>query len=268
MASPTYLTYLFWSSFTLLTLAYLAVFFFPRGFRYLLGLGALSQLTLLICRGWLIGFFPLTNKFESFYAFSLSVFLVLLYRSCRGTKFCAPTSASKAYIGILMFLGWAFLLASCFFPQKISFAPPLMLTVWYVFHVPLSFFAYALWGSSAAAAAMCMGRGTLRVPNEGGTFNVPLHKIRDNDALYGFILWSVSMIFGGIWGYVAWGSYFLWDPKVVWSVVLWFFYASYIHLDAWPEMEKRKNLLAILGLVAVLITYVGTSFFAKSSHSF
>jgi ABC-type transport system involved in cytochrome c biogenesis permease subunit len=266
MTTPLYLPYLFWSSFTLLTLAYLAVFFFPRGFRYLLALGALSQLTLLICRGWLIGFFPLTNKFESFYAFSLSVFLVLLYRTSRGTLQRAPT---KAYHSILMFLGWGFLLASCFFPQKISFAPPLMLTVWYVFHVPLSFFAYALWGSSAAAGVVDWGRGTLRVPNQGGTCNVPLlAKIRDDDALYGFILWSVSMIFGGIWGYVAWGSYFLWDPKVVWSVVLWFFYASYIHLDAWPEMESKKNLLAIIGLAAVLITYVGTSFFAKSSHSF
>jgi ABC-type transport system involved in cytochrome c biogenesis permease subunit len=85
---------------------------------------------------------------------------------------------------------------------------------------------------------------------------------------YGLIAISISMIFGGLWGFVAWGSYFLWDPKLLWSVIIWFFYATCIHLDYWPEARKFKTPLALVGFVILLTTYVGTSFFARSSHSF
>jgi len=31
----------------------------------------------------------------------------------------------------------------------------------------------------------------------------------DGHAFWGWCVFSVSMVFGGIWGYVAWGAYFL-----------------------------------------------------------
>ena len=58
-------------------------------------------------------------------------------------------------------------------------------------------------------------------------------------ALKGFALWSLSMIFGGFWGVVAWGAYFMWDVKIIWSVILWFHYASFIHLHLTPSLFPR-----------------------------
>ena len=80
------------------------------------------------------------------------------------------------------------------------------------------------------------------------------------------------MVCGGIWGVLAWGAYFLWDPKVLWSVILWFHYATFIHLRYTPSLKQRywiRPTLALVGFAFVLIAYVGTSFFfGRSSHSF
>jgi ABC-type transport system involved in cytochrome c biogenesis permease subunit len=94
----------------------------------------------------------------------------------------------------------------------------------------------------------------------------------DRLALLGLALWSLSMVTGGVWGVVAWGAYFLWDPKVIWSVILWFHYAAFVHVKLTPSMQERawaRPALAAVGFLFVLVAYVGTSFFfGRSSHAF
>lgn len=201
-------------------------------------------------RGIAIGYFPLTNKFESFSAFAIATFIILLIYS---------KTESRIYRLTLFGVGYGFFWAAAIFPKGLSYAPPLMLTIWYVLHVPLSFFCYALWVSAmAAAVARCFTSGEKRRYDQ----------IIDDGFQYGLIVFSVSMIFGGLWGFVAWGAYFLWDAKVVWSVIIWFFYATCLHLDYWPAAKRFKPLVAMLGFVILIMTYVGTSFFIGSSHSF
>ena len=47
--------------------------------------------------------------------------------------------------------------------------------------------------------------------------------------LLGYVLFSIAMIFGGIWAYLAWGTYWLWTPKELWTTIVWFFYSLYLH---------------------------------------
>jgi ABC-type transport system involved in cytochrome c biogenesis permease subunit len=77
------------------------------------------------------------------------------------------------------------------------------------------------------------------------------------------------MIFGGIWGYYAWGTYWLWTPKELWTVILWLFYSLYLHarLRQWWTGSPAA-VLGIAGFVIVLFTYLGVSMLMKSSHSF
>jgi len=241
---------LYWLTLAVAT-SYWIIGFFGRRLRFYLLLGVVILLaTTIICRGLAIEYLPLTNKFESFTGFALAVFIVLLVYS---------NIESYVYRFSLFCVGYCFFVAASFFPMKLSYAPPLMLTIWYILHVPISFFCYALWTSSSSAA---MAR----------YFSVEdkrrFEQIIDFGFQYGLIAFSISMIFGGLWGYVAWGSYFLWDPKLLWSVIIWLFYATCIHLDFWSEAKKIKTPLAIVGFLILLTTYVGTSFFTRSSHSF
>ncbi|MFQ5964373.1 MAG: cytochrome c biogenesis protein CcsA [Candidatus Scalinduaceae bacterium] len=242
--------FLFWSSLFIYT-AYWIIGFFGKRLRfYVLLSGIILHTAAITFRGIAIEYFPLTNKFESFSAFTLATFVVLLFHS---------KIESYVYRMSLFFVGYCFFVAASFFSKHLSYAPPLMLTIWYILHVPISFFCYALWTSSSAAAmARYFSTGNKR----------QFEQIIDSGFQYGLIAFSISMIFGGLWGYVAWGSYFLWDPKLLWSVIIWFFYATCIHLDFWSEAKWLKTPLAIVGFLILLTTYVGTSFFARSSHSF
>lgn len=218
-------------------------------FPILLGIVVLHLISIML-RGIAIGYFPLTNKFESFSAFAAATLIILLIYA---------KTENAIYRMSLFGVGYAFFIAATLFPKGLSYAPPLMLTIWYVLHVPISFFCYALWVSSMSAAVARYFTSDEKRPYD---------QIIDAGFQYGLIAFSISMIFGGLWGYVAWGAYFLWDAKLVWSVIIWFFYATCIHLDYWPEAKRFKPPMAIVGFVILIMTYVGTSFFIGSSHSF
>lgn len=215
-----------------------------------LGLGVATHLVGVTLRGVEIGWFPLTNKFESFYTFSLSVMMVTLL---------AQRSPSRLHRLFTFVVGAVFYAVTLKFDNGTFFPPPLMQTIWYPLHVPASFLAYALWVSAAGAGlAVLFGRRDV-----GRTVT--------SHCFWGWCVFSVSMVFGGAWGWVAWGAYFLWDPKVVWSVILWLYYSGFVHLEYWPPGKRPavKAVVAVGGVLVMLVAYVGTSFFfVGGSHSF
>jgi len=223
----------------------------PAAARWPMVAGAIVHVISLAIRGALIGYLPLTGRFESFSAASLAVAIAAV----------ATWRPSRAYALSLSSVAVAALFASMAFAPDLVYPPPLMRTHWYPLHVPVSFLAYGLWTAAAAASlAWSVDRDPAWLPR--------IHRM----ALQGFGLWSVGMVCGGVWGVLAWGAYFLWDPKVVWSVILWFHYATFVHVRLAPSLRSRPwagPLLAGIGFAFVLVAYVGTSFwFGRSSHAF
>jgi ABC-type transport system involved in cytochrome c biogenesis permease subunit len=249
--APEPLAWLLWGAAGLYGLSLLAAVARPALARWPLAAGAVVHLAWAIWRGLLIGFLPLTNKTESFAAAALAVALV-------GVLAFRP---SRAYLLPLLALLGAALGTSLSFPQALHWPPPLMRTIWYPTHVPLSFLAYGTWVAAAAAGLAWF------TDRDAGWL-----ALIDRLALWGFALWSLSMVCGGVWGVVAWGAWFLWDPKVVWSVILWFHSATFVHLRLTPSLQGRdwvRPALAVAGLALVFVAYVGTSFFfGRSSHAF
>jgi ABC-type transport system involved in cytochrome c biogenesis permease subunit len=223
----------------------------PRLARPALAVGIALHLAATVARGVAIEFFPLTNKMESFSTAALATAIVA----------CVAFRPARAYLLPLLAVLGAALGAALAFPGDLRWPPPLMRTIWYPLHIPLSFLAYASWAASAAAAVAWWARP------DGEWLGLV-----DRLALWGLALWSLSMITGGIWGVVAWGAYFLWDPKVIWSVILWFHYATFVHVKLTPSLQRlawARPALSAAGFAFVLVAYVGTSFFfGRSSHAF
>src|SRR5699024_3830760 len=47
----------------------------------------------------------------------------------------------------------------------------------------------------------------------------------------GFPLFTLGgLIFAAIWAQMAWDRFWGWDPKEVWALITWFFYAAFLHL--------------------------------------
>ncbi|KRE60924.1 c-type cytochrome biogenesis protein CcsB [Nostocoides sp. Soil756] len=84
-----------------------------------------------------------------------------------------------------------------------------------------------------------------------------------------FPMWSFTLIAGAIWARQAWGSYWNWDPKEVWTFVIWVVYAAYLHARATTGW-KRQNAtwIALAGFVCVLMNFAVVNMYFVGQHSY
>jgi ABC-type transport system involved in cytochrome c biogenesis permease subunit len=136
--------------------------------------------------------------------------------------------------------------------------PPVLSTVWFELHVVLSFIAYALFAAGAVFGVLF-----LREPDRA------TEQRQYRSLLLGYLLFSAAMVFGGIWAHLAWGTYWLWTPKELWTTIVWFSYSLYLHgrlVKGWTG--KPVAWMGIAGFAIVMFTYVGVGLLMKSSHAF
>ena len=72
---------------------------------------------------------------------------------------------------------------------------------------------------------------------------------------------------GAIWAEAAWGRYWGWDTKEVWTFIIWVVYAGYIHARRPAPRVAAGGLLAIIGFSTVLFTLTVVNFF-KGLHAY
>ncbi|WKX71891.1 c-type cytochrome biogenesis protein CcsB [Streptomyces sp. XD-27] len=84
-----------------------------------------------------------------------------------------------------------------------------------------------------------------------------------------FPLWTFTIIAGAIWAEAAWGRYWGWDPKEVWSFITWVAYACYLHARATAGWKGRKAAyLALIAFGCYLFNYYGINIFVSGKHSY
>ncbi len=136
--------------------------------------------------------------------------------------------------------------------------PPVLRTAWFELHVVLSFVSYALFAVGGVYGALALARVELSAETN-----------QYRCLLIGYVLFSIAMIFGGIWAFYAWGTYWLWTPKELWTTIVWFFYSLYLHARLVRGWKGTKVIwMGIIGFVLVMFTYAGVGLLMKSSHEF
>ncbi|GGB42746.1 c-type cytochrome biogenesis protein CcsB [Flexivirga endophytica] len=84
-----------------------------------------------------------------------------------------------------------------------------------------------------------------------------------------FPLWTFTVIAGAIWAQKAWGNYWGWDPKEVWSLVIWVVYAAYLHARATAGWGgKKAAYIALAGFGCVLFNFCVVNIFIVGMHSY
>jgi len=105
-----------------------------------------------------------------------------------------------------------------------------------------------------------------------GSHSSPYPYTGYNGIRVGFPLLTLGLILGSYWGKQAWGDYWGWDPKELWSLVSWLVYIAYFHVRyMFGKRHARLNsLLAILGMAAIIITllWVNLSRLFPGLHSY
>lgn len=221
--------------------------------------GLLLHTSALLHRAFSSGHLPMANIYETLIFFSFSTVLVtvvvIIRYSTRSVEIITLPLAMVA-------------LSVSFFNEMAAKELPLVLkTIWFETHVSSSFVAYAFFTVSFSAAVFYL-LASLRGVSSDKALNA-WQDIAGRSVLWGFLFFSASMFAGAIWAYLAWGIYWLWEPKVLWSFIVWFWYAGAMH--AYHVRKWRGVGLAlatVLGFFVVLFTYLGVGLLMKNSHSF
>jgi heme exporter protein C len=83
-----------------------------------------------------------------------------------------------------------------------------------------------------------------------------------SSAKFGFAMITAALISGSIWAKVAWGSYWNWDPRETFVLVLWFAYAAYFGLRASVEDYEVKArysaIYSIFAFITVPMSYLSS----------
>ena len=86
---------------------------------------------------------------------------------------------------------------------------------------------------------------------------------------FGFPMVTIAIVTGAIWADKAWGSWWSWDPKETWSLITWLFYGAYLHTRlTWGWRGRHSAIIAIIGLMVVLFTYIGVNYLLPGLHSY
>jgi cytochrome c-type biogenesis protein CcsB len=217
------------------------------------------------------GHAPLSNLFESVVFFAWTIILILLiidfkYKYRIVGLFVVPFA--------LLGMAWAQLGLN----SGIEPLVPALQSNWLLYHVITCFLGYAAFAVACGISIMYLIRekheqASGNAPAGGVLAMFPSIKILDDlnykAIMIGFPLLTLGIVTGAAWANYAWGTYWSWDPKETWSLIVWFVYAAFLHARitrGW--VGRRAAILSIVGFAATIFCYLGVNLFLSGLHSY
>ncbi|MFB3879746.1 MAG: c-type cytochrome biogenesis protein CcsB [Armatimonadota bacterium] len=238
-------------------------------------LGAAAQTAMLVERGITARHVPLVSMYEYLVAFSWMVAVCYLVFEARSPR---PREGAQAVAAPALLLALGLLAYASTLPihmKQPEELMPLLRSNWLIFHVSTAVVAYGAAGLASALACLYFvsrraARGGWladRVPPAASLDRATYRAIR-----FAFPFLTLVNVTGAVWAYNAWGRYWGWDPKETWALITWLIYAFYLHARLRAEWTpQRTNAVVLVGIIAILFTFLGVSqlaTFSDSLHSY
>jgi cytochrome c-type biogenesis protein CcsB len=206
----------------------------------------------LILRAVALGHGPFANMYE----FSIACGWGILAAQIGAERRRAPLLLGIVALALAMGL---FLFAIAFPPVAQSLMPALRNNLLLTVHVAVAIVAYGTFAIAFAAAALALVRARRAwalLPDEA-----VLERLANRAVVVGFPFLTLTILLGGVWAEIAWGSYWSWDPKETAALVTWLIYGAYLHARvARGWRGTRSSWLLVAGFGAVVFTYLGNLF--------
>jgi len=230
-------------------------------------MGLIIHTAALILRTIESGHAPFTNMYESlsFLAWSAILAYVIIEGKFRIRK-------AGPYF-MLIVIALMALASSPLMPKEANPLVPALQSYWLWLHVSVTLLGEAFFAVAFITSIMYLAadsREKKGKTKKSGISSEKLDSISYRCIAIGFPLFTLGgLVFGMIWAYYAWGRYWSWDPKEVWSLITWFVFALYLHTRIVMGWKGRRSaVVAILGFLAALFTYFGVNYLLAGLHSY
>ncbi len=208
---------------------------------------------------------PWSNLFEAltFWSFIAGSIYLLIERKY-GFKLIG------AFVAPLVFFTSAYAVFKA--SHQIQPLMPALRSYWLYIHVVTAFIGYAGFTVAFGGAVAYLIKEKFK-DNEFISRFLPskdvLDEITYKSIAIVFPVWTASIILGAAWANEAWGGYWSWDPKEVWSLIVWLFFGAYLHarqLMGWRG--KRVAWMVVFGFITVLICFFAINLYFPGLHSY
>lgn len=157
---------------------------------------------------------------------------------------------------------------------------PALQSYWLVIHVSIAVLSSALFTLTFAMSALQLVQShRQKTLSAGGADKLGFMRLVPNALslenlsyrinTVAFVGWTFTLMFGAIWAEKAWGRFWGWDTKEVWTFVIWVVYAGYLHARAtrgWTG--TRAAWLSIVGYLCVIFNFTIVNQFFNGLHSY
>ncbi len=200
--------------------------------------GLVTHVLSIVLRGFTVSAVPLAEKFDniSFMAFATALCYWYFFKR-------------KAIVGLgllaLPLISTILIIAAAYAP--INTISPFQKTPWFYLHIFFYFVSYAFF-----AVSSCIG--ILYLYKKKNDYEA----IQYWSAIHGWIVLSLALVAGSIWFFTAYGTYWLWTSKELWTTLVWFYYGMYLHARYVKGLSGRwAAVLGIGGFPVALFAYFG-----------
>ena len=201
---------------------------------------------------------------------AVAVFLLVLIR--RDLRFLGTFVVGLAIIMLVA--------ASVAYWTPVGHLVPALQSYWLIIHVSIAVLSSALFTLTFAMSALQLVQSHRQKTIAAGGADklgfmrlVPsalsLENLSYRINAIAFVGWTFTLMFGAIWAEKAWGRFWGWDTKEVWTFVIWVVYAGYLHARAtrgWTG--TRAAWLSIVGYLCVVFNFTIVNQFFNGLHSY
>lgn len=217
------------------------------------------------------GHAPLSNLYESVVFFCWTIVLIYLLIDLKYRY-----RAIGAFVVPFALLGMAW--AQLGLKSGIDPLVPALQSNWLLYHVITCFLGYAAFAVACGISIMYLIKSAAEErgadTTAGGILSLfPPARILDDlnyrAIMIGFPLLTLGIITGAAWANYAWGTYWSWDPKETWSLIVWLIYAAFLHAritKGW--VGKPAAWLSIVGFMFTIFCYLGVNLLLSGLHSY
>jgi ABC-type transport system involved in cytochrome c biogenesis permease subunit len=201
-------------------------------------LGLVLHSCYVLYRALHLGWIPVTERHDILLVMALAVAYSFFYFS-REISRDKLLGVLPVFVVILSFFA--------VFQERLDTIDPNMNSMWFYAHIIFLILGFSFLTVSSVA-------GILYLREKSISYEMLQYRL----VLFGWLLFSFSLIGGSIWFFLVYGSYWLWTAKELWITIVWFYYSFYLHCRIMRSLSGRPAaVLGLTGFPVLLFSYLG-----------
>lgn len=152
--------------------------------------------------------------------------------------------------------------------------PPFLRSPWLPVHVTLAFLGNAAFALACIVSLAYLWQERQLKSHSVGSFARRLPPLETLDNVnfkflgWGFVLLTLSIVSGVLWAELTSRRLWSWEPRTIWTTVIWIIYATLLHgrvTVGWGG--RRAARLTIVGFGVLFISFIGVNVLTPGRHA-